>query len=54
MPERHIGHIMAAHCISCTLTDEIIARIGNLLDLIDHILLRADGFEIGAMLDTRP
>ncbi|MCY1247531.1 hypothetical protein D9M72_608720 [compost metagenome] len=54
MPERDIGYIMAAHGIGSTFTNEVIARIGNLLDLIDHILLRTDGLEIGAMFYARP
>ncbi len=54
MPERNVGHIVAAHCVGRALTYEIIARIGNLLDLIDHILLGADGLEIGAMLHFCP
>lgn len=54
MPERHIGHIMAAHGICGTFANEIIAGIGDFLNLIDHIFLGANGLKIWAVFDTRP
>ena len=54
MPERNIGDVVAAYAVGRAFTDEIIAGIGNPLDLVDDILLRPDVLEIGTVLDRCP
>ena len=53
MPERNVGYVMTAHTIGGTFPDEVVARVGDFLDLVNDIFFRTNVLEIRAVLHGR-